>query len=114
MPPPDVATEATIPGVGWQPWFGGRSTRHAAHLGVDGPVDDGTILGLDFHNQELGLPCRLHPLVALRATCVDVRVPRAGPAAAPAHRAPPRWLVKAPYHNFHLDDLAAQYPTRAS
>jgi hypothetical protein len=27
-----------------------------------------------------------------------------------SHRPPHRWLVKAPYHNFHLAELAAEYP----
>jgi hypothetical protein len=26
------------------------------------------------------------------------------------HRPPNRWLIKAPWHNFHLDELIAEYP----
>jgi Sulfotransferase family len=87
----------------------GGSVQHIAEL--DGPADDNTILGLDFHNQELGLPLpsytRWWRTASLKSTyAYHERVLRLLHAARP----PRRWLVKAPYHNFHLDDLAVQYP----
>ncbi|HUJ65162.1 MAG TPA: sulfotransferase [Acidimicrobiales bacterium] len=87
----------------------GGSVQHISE--VDGPVDDGTILGLDFHNQELGYPLRSYTTwwrsSSLKTTySYHERVLRLLHTARP----PRRWLVKAPYHNFHLDDLAAQYP----
>jgi hypothetical protein len=85
------------------------SVQHISE--VDGPVDDGTILGLDFHNQELGYPVPSYTTwwrsSSLKTTyAYHERVLRLLHTGRP----PPRWLVKAPYHNFHLDDLAAQYP----
>jgi Sulfotransferase family len=87
----------------------GGSVQHITEL--DGPVDDNAILGLDFHNQELGLPLptytRWWRTASLKSTyAYHERVLR----LLHANRPPRRWLVKAPYHNFHLDDLAAQYP----
>ena len=87
----------------------GGSVQHISE--VDGPVDDGTILGLDFHNQELGYPLRGYTTwwrsSSLKTTYgYHERVLRLLHTVGP----PRRWLVKAPYHNFHLDDLAAQYP----
>ena len=58
VPPPSLATEIDDPrrrralesAVA-------RPSVDVRHItSVDGPVDDGTLLGLDFHNQELGLP----------------------------------------------------------
>ena len=78
---------------------------------MDGPVDDNTILGLDFHNQELGLPLpsytRWWRSSHLNTTyAYHERVLRLLHTGRPPHR----WVVKAPYHNFHLGDLVAQYP----
>jgi hypothetical protein len=86
-----------------------RSTRHISD--VDGPVDDLAILGLSFHNQELGLPVpsytRWWRSSDLSSTyAYHERVLRLLHAQRPPHR----WLVKAPYHNFHLAELAAHYP----
>lgn len=87
----------------------GGSVQHIAEL--DGPSDDNAILGLSFHNQELGLPLptytRWWRTAGLRSTyAYHERVLRLLHTGRP----PYLWLVKAPYHNFHLDDLAAQYP----
>ena len=87
----------------------GGSVQHIAEL--DGPSDDSAILGLSFHNQELGLPLpaytRWWRKAGLRSTyAYHERVLR----LLHTNRPPYLWLVKAPYHNFHLDDLAAQYP----
>jgi hypothetical protein len=88
---------------------GGGSVQHISE--VDGPVDDGSVLALDFHNQELGYPLPAYTTwwrsASLKTTYgYHERVLR----MLHADRPPERWLVKAPYHNFHLDDLAAQYP----
>ena len=85
------------------------SAQHISEL--DGPGDDNSILGLDFHNQELGLPLptytRWWRASSLQSTyAYHERVLRLLHTGRP----PYRWVVKAPYHNFHLGDLAAQYP----
>lgn len=85
------------------------SAQHISEL--DGPVDDNVILGLDFHNQELGLPLPTYTRwwrgSSLKTTYgYHERVLRLLHTGRP----PYRWIVKAPYHNFHLDDLATQYP----
>ncbi len=87
----------------------GGSAQHISEL--DGPVDDNLILGLDFHNQELGLPLPSYTRwwrgSSLKTTyAYHERVLR----LLHNRRPPRRWVVKAPYHNFHLSDLAAQYP----
>jgi hypothetical protein len=87
----------------------GGSVQHISE--TDGPVDDGTILGLGFHNQELGLPLPTYTKWWRGADLTTTyayheRVLRLLHTGRP----PYRWLVKAPYHNFHLDDLAGQYP----
>jgi Sulfotransferase family len=88
---------------------GGGSVQHIAE--TDGPVDDGTVLGLGFHNQELGLPLPTYTKWWREADLSTTyayheRVLRLLHTGRP----PYRWMVKAPYHNFHLDDLAAHYP----
>jgi hypothetical protein len=88
---------------------GAVSVQHISEL--DGPVDDGSLLGLDFHNQELGLPLFTYTRwwrgSSLRSTyAYHERVLRLLHTGRP----PYSWVVKAPYHNFHLDDLAAHYP----
>jgi Sulfotransferase family len=85
------------------------SPLHISEL--DGPVDDNTILGLDFHNQELALPLPTYTTwwreSSLKSTyAYHERVLR----MLHSGRGPYHWIVKAPYHNFHLSDLAAQYP----
>lgn len=91
---------------------GGSGRGSVQHISsVDGPCDDNAILGLDFHNQELGLPLpsytRWWRSASLATTyAYHERVLRLLHTGRP----PTRWLVKAPYHNFHLGDLAAHYP----
>jgi hypothetical protein len=85
------------------------SAQHISEL--DGPVDDNVVLGLDFHNQELGLPLPTYTRwwrgSSLRTTYSYherfLRLLHTG-------RPPYTWVVKVPYHNFHLDELAAHYP----
>jgi Sulfotransferase family len=90
----------------------GATVSSAQHISdLDGPVDDNVVLGLDFHNQELGLPLptytRWWRSSSMKTTYSYherfLRLLHTG-------RPPYRWLVKAPYHNFHLDEVAAQYP----
>ncbi len=85
------------------------SAQHISEL--DGPSDDNAILGLDFHNQETGLPLPTYTRwwrgSSLKTTyAYHERVLRLLHTGRP----PYRWVVKAPYHNFHLGDMAAQYP----
>jgi hypothetical protein len=114
VPPPSLATEQDDPrrqrAVQQARQAQQGSTRHISD--VDGPVDDLTILGLDFHNQELGLPVPSYTRwwrgSDLSSTyAYHERVLRMLHADRPPHR----WLVKAPYHNFHLAELAEQYPS---
>jgi hypothetical protein len=87
----------------------GGSLQHISEL--DGPFDDTTILGLDFHNQELGLPLPSYTRW-WRATSLNTTYAYHERVLRLLHtgRPPFRWVVKGPYHNFHLGDLAAQYP----
>lgn len=113
VPPPEIATEADDSrrqaALKRAADRGQVSVQHIA--AVDGPADDGTLLGLDFHNQETGLPVPTYTTwwreTQLATTyAYHERVLR----MLSARRPPLRWLVKAPYHAFHLDDLAAHYP----
>jgi hypothetical protein len=113
VPPPDLATEAEDPrrqaALNQAAGASRLSVRHIS--GVDGPADDGNLLGLDFHNQEIGFPVPTYTRwwrdADLSTTyAYHERVLR----LLSSHRPPQRWLVKAPYHNFHVDDMAAHYP----
>ncbi|MDA8044353.1 MAG: sulfotransferase [Actinomycetota bacterium] len=113
IPPPESGTDADDPrrlaAKARREVGAGGSVQHISD--TDGPVDDNTILGLDFHNQELGLPLpsytRWWRSSSLATTyAYHERVLRLLQTGRP----PRRWLVKAPYHNFHLSDLAAHYP----
>ena len=114
VPPPDVAAEADDPRRVAAVREAEAATPHASvqHISaVDGPFDDSIILGLDFHNQELALPIpsytRWWRTSDFASTCAyHERVLR----MLHSRRPPYRWLVKAPYHNFHLDELAGRYP----
>jgi hypothetical protein len=113
VPPPDARgdedDERRLRAIGRGEGRAGGSTQNISEL--DGPVDDAAILGLDFHNQELGLPLPTYTRwwreSSLRATyAYHERVLRLLHTGRP----PYRWIVKAPWHNFHLGELAAQYP----
>jgi hypothetical protein len=69
-----------------------------------GPVDDGALLRLSFRNQELGWPAtdytRWWRDCDMRAT---YRYHHRMLRLLQQRRPPNRWLVKAPWHNFHLD-----------
>lgn len=76
-----------------------------------GPVDDAALLRLAFRNQELGWPA--WPYTRWWRTC-DMSSAYAYHARVlkllQSQRAPQRWMVKAPWHNFHVEMLAHQYP----
>ena len=76
-----------------------------------GPVDDAALLRLDFHNQELGWPAASYTRWwrdsdMSSAYAYHERVLK----LLQSRRPPNRWLVKAPWHNFHIESLARQYP----
>jgi hypothetical protein len=76
-----------------------------------GPVDDASLLRLGGRNQELGLPafdytrwwrdCDMSQTYRYHHRMLRLMQ---------RHRPPNRWLIKAPWHNFHLDELIAEYP----
>ena len=114
VPPPELATEASDPRM-----LAERAALHGAGgLGQNvhiheagGPVDDAALLRLDFRNQELGWPawsytrwwrtCDMTSAYAYHARTLKLLQSR---------RPPQRWMVKAPWHNFHVDALIRQYP----
>jgi hypothetical protein len=114
VPPPDIATEAADRRL-----LAERAKQHgdgqlaqSLHIAeADGPVDDADVLRLDFRNQELGWPawaytrwwrdCDMTTAYAYHARLLKLLQSR---------RPPHRWLVKAPWHNFHIEALARQYP----
>ena len=115
IPPPDIATEATdrrqLARRAGQP---GQDRLPAQNLHIQeagGPVDDLALLRLDFRNQELGWPawsytrwwrdCDMSSAYAYHARVLKLLQSR---------RPPNSWLVKAPWHNFHLEALIRQYP----
>jgi Sulfotransferase family len=105
----DENDERRLAAIGQGQRTAAGSVQHISEL--DGPVDDNTILGLDFHNQELGLPLPSYTRwwrgSSLKTTySYHERILRLLHTGRP----PYRWVVKAPYHNFHLSDLAAHYP----
>ncbi|MFI5047186.1 MAG: sulfotransferase family protein [Acidimicrobiia bacterium] len=108
LPPPDLATEQD------DPRRPNRSNRGSdvRHISApDGPTEDGTIYGLDFHNQELGQPVPTYTAWWRDADqrsgfAYHERVLR----LLHSHRPPHFWLVKAPAYLFHLSQLVAQYP----
>lgn len=114
LPPPELTSEVDDPRRQAALDRAARGDQVSVqHISaVDGPADDGTLLGLDFHNQETGLPVPTYTTwwrgASLSTTyAYHERVLR----MLSSHRPPQQWLVKAPYHAFHLDDLAAHYPT---
>jgi hypothetical protein len=107
VPPPDMATEHE------DPRRLAASSRSSVHhiSSVDGPIEDGQLLGLHFHSQELGLPVpaytRWWRTADMRSTfSYHERTLR----LLHAHRPPQLWLIKGPAYLFHLESMAAQYP----
>ncbi|RVT89745.1 sulfotransferase [Sphingomonas crocodyli] len=113
VPPPDIATEASDPRAAAERAFiASDTTFRGQHIHqASGPVDDAALLRLSFRNQELGWPawdytrwwrdCDMAGTYAYHARALKLL----------QHDRPPnRWLIKAPWHNFHLDALVATYP----
>lgn len=111
VPPTDAASESHDPRM---------LAEREAHQGLaqnvhiheaGGPVDDAALLRLAFRNQELGWPA--WPYTRWWRTC-DMSSAYAYHARVlkllQSQRPPQRWMVKAPWHNFHVETLAAQYP----
>jgi hypothetical protein len=112
-PPPDIATEGDDPRALAEREGLARTTLYTGmHIHeAGGPVDDGALLRLSFRNQELGVhafeytrwwrDCDMTSTYAYHHRMLRLL----------QHRRPPhRWLIKAPWHNFHLDELLAEYP----
>jgi hypothetical protein len=113
IPPPDIETEGYDPrALSESERLASDTTFAGMHIhDAGGPVDDGALLRLSFRNQELGLPAyeytRWWRDCDMRATyAYHHRMLR-----LLQHRRPPhRWLIKAPWHNFHLEELLDEYP----
>lgn len=108
VPPPDAASELEDPRRLAMPVREG-DVRHIST--VDGPVEDVFVYGLNFHNQEQGLPLptytRWWRTADLTSTLAyHERVLR----MLHSRRPPYLWLLKAPMFLFHTAQLAAQYP----
>ena len=113
VPPPDLATEAADPrAVAEREWLAQDTTYAGKHIhDAGGPVDDASLLRLGFRNQELGIPafeytqwwrdCDMTATYAYHHKMLRF---------LQQQRPPHRWLIKAPWHNFHLDELVAEYP----
>ena len=107
VPPPELATEHEDPRR-----VAATSRESVRHISSpDGPIEDGMVLGLHFHGQELGLPVPTYTAwwrdADLAGTFVYYdRVLR----LLHAHRPPHLWLPKGPAYLFHLEALARQYP----
>lgn len=107
VPPPDIHTEHDDPRR--RAMTQESSVRHISK--VDGPIEDGPLLGLHFRGQELGLPV-LSYLPWWReadfagAFAYHERALR----LLHSHRPPKRWLVKGPAYLFQLQAFAHQYP----
>jgi hypothetical protein len=107
VPPPDGATEREDP----------RRTRAAGrgadvrHISsVDGPTEDGSLHALHFGHQEMALPVPTYSAWWRRADLAGTfayqeRVLR----LLHSHRAPSRWLLKAPAYLFHLPEMIGHY-----
>jgi hypothetical protein len=107
VPPPLLAEESEDPRR-----LSARGTPSAQHISTaDGPSEDGPVLALDFHHQELGFPLPTYTRWWRTSNATSTyayhdRVLR----LLQAHRPPYRWLLKAPLYCFHLPEIAAQYP----
>jgi hypothetical protein len=113
VPPPDIATERDDPrAIAERDRLAHDNTYAGMHIhDAGGPVDDAALLRLSFRNQELGVPafdysrwwrdCDMTEAYAYHHRMLGLLQSR---------RPPNRWLIKAPWHNFHLDELFAEYP----
>jgi hypothetical protein len=107
FPPPELATEAEDPRR--LASTSRSSVRHIAS--IDGPIEDGPLLSLHCHGQELGAPLFSYTTWWRTADMVSTfayydRVLR----FLHSRRPPYRWLIKSPLYLFHLTSMAEQFP----
>jgi Sulfotransferase family len=107
VPPPELASERDDPRRAAA--ASRESVRHISS--PDGPIEDGMVLGLHFHGQELGLPLPTYTAWWRDADLAGTfayydRVLR----LLHARRPPYLWLPKGPAYLFHLEVLVRQYP----
>jgi Sulfotransferase family len=107
VPPPRLASEDVDPRR-----LAATASQSVQHISTaDGPMEDGPVLALNFHHQELGLPLPTYTRWWRTSDVTSTyayheRVLR----LLHAHRPPYRWLLKAPAYCFHLQEIAGQYP----
>jgi hypothetical protein len=107
VPPPELAAETEDPRR-----LATSTTSSVRHISsVDGPIEDGQLLGLHFHSQELGLPVRSYTAWWRDADMTSTfeyhdRLLR----LLHSRRPPSLWLIKGPAYLFHLVPMARQYP----
>ena len=107
FPPPELATEAEDPRR-----LAATSRSSVQHISsVDGPIEDGPLLSLHCHGQELGAPLFSYTSWWRTADMDSTfayydRVLRFLHCRRPPHR----WLVKSPLYLFHLAPMARQFP----
>jgi hypothetical protein len=114
VPPPDLATEADDPrAVAERELLAKDTTYEGKHIhDAGGPVDDAALLRLGFRNQELGIPAFGYTRWWRNCDMTATYAYHHKMLRFLQHRRPPhRWLIKAPWHNFHLDELVAEYPS---
>jgi hypothetical protein len=106
-PPPDLATETEDPRR-----LAATSRSSVHHIAsVDGPIEDGPLLSLHCHGQELGAPLFTYTTWWRTADMESTfayydRVLR----FLHCRRPPCRWLIKSPLYLFHLVPMARQFP----
>jgi len=84
----------------------------AMHLyDTDATAEDVHVLGLEFRSQEMTLPVLGYRGWWREADMSDAyRYHRRAIALLQSHRPPNRWLLKSPYHCYHLDAIVEVYP----
>jgi len=107
FPPPELASESEDPRR-----LAATSRSSVQHIAsVDGPIEDGPLLSLHCHGQELGAPLFTYTSWWRTADMASTfayydRVLRFLHSRRPPHR----WLVKSPLYLFHLMPMAEQFP----
>jgi hypothetical protein len=107
FPPPELATEAD------DPRRLAATARSSVHhiASVDGPIEDGPLLSLHCHGQELGAPLFAYT-TWWRTAEMDSTFAYYDRVLRFLHsrRPPYRWLIKSPLYLFHLTPMARRYP----
>ena len=107
FPPPELATEADDPRR-----LAATARSSVQHISsADGPIEDGPLLSLHCHGQELGAPLFTYTTWWRTAEMESTfayydRVLRFLHCRRPPHR----WLIKSPLYLFHLTPMAQQFP----